>query len=174
MGQFRDVVQYRFGVPMTLLRQAYSLRINTRENKATGNRGILPTCDLEGHELLNLVDAPNKRGRLYRRHEAWQNVIAWLLRQVGIGITGSAFDTPPTCKGTFSMAAAQVTGWHAMSESAAETFRRENYIIAGIIVYLENLIFRNIPDEDLPSAILRAIGRRLIRLICPLFYKAQC
>ena len=67
IGQFRDVVQYRFGVPMTLLRQAYSLRINTRENKATGNRGILPTCDLEGHELLNLVDAPNKRGRLYRR-----------------------------------------------------------------------------------------------------------
>ena len=37
MGQFRDVVHYRFGVPMTLLRQAYSLRINTRENKATGN-----------------------------------------------------------------------------------------------------------------------------------------
>ena len=39
------------------------------------------------------MDAPNKRGRLYRRHEAWQNVIAWLLRQVGIGITGSAFGT---------------------------------------------------------------------------------
>ena len=137
IGQFRDVVQYRFGVPMTLLRQAYSLRINTRENKATGNSGILPTCDLEGHELLNLVDAPNQRGRLYRRHEAWQNVIAWLLREVGIGITGSAFGTPPTCKGIFSMAAAQATGWHAMSASEAETFRRENYIIAGIIVYLE-------------------------------------
>ena len=59
------------------------------------------------------------------------------------------------------MAAAQATGWHAMSESAVETFHRENYITAGIIVYLENLIFRNIPDEDLPSAILRAIGRRL-------------
>ena len=29
IGKFRDVVQYRFGVPMTLLRQAYSLRINT-------------------------------------------------------------------------------------------------------------------------------------------------
>ena len=29
VGQFRDVVQYRFGVPMNLLRQAYSLRINT-------------------------------------------------------------------------------------------------------------------------------------------------
>ena len=147
---------------MTLLRQAYSLRINTRENKATGNRGILPTCDLEGHELLNLVDAPNKRGRLYRRHEAWQNVIAWLLRQVGIGITGSAFGTPPTCKGIFSMAAAQATGWHAMSDSAAETFRREDYIIPDIFVHLENLIFRNIPDDDLPSAILRAIGRRLM------------
>ena len=118
------------GIPMTLLRQAYSLRINTRENKATGNRGILPTCDLEGHELLNLVDAPNKRGRLYRRHEAWQNVIAWLLRQVGIGITGSALGTPPTCKGIFSMAAAQATGWHAMSESAAETFRREKGAIS--------------------------------------------
>ena len=124
-----------------------------RENKATGNRGILPTCDLEGHELLNLVDAPNKRGRLYRRHEAWQNVIAWLLRQVGIGITGSALGTPPTCKGIFSMATAQATGWHAMSESAAETFRRENYIIADIIVFLENLIFHNIPDEDLPFSI---------------------
>ena len=60
------------------------------------------------------------------------------------------------------MAAAQATGWHAMSESEAETFRRENYIIADIIVFLENLIFRNIPDEDLPSAILRAMGRRLI------------
>ena len=129
IGQFRDVVQYRFGVPMTLLRQAYSLRINTRENKATGNRGILPTCDLEGHELLNLVDAPNKRGRLYRRHEAWQNVIAWFLTLVGIGITGSPFGTPPTCKGTFRMAAAQATGWHTMSASEAETFRRENYII---------------------------------------------
>ena len=44
----------------------------------------------------------------------------------------------------------------------AETFRRENYIIADIIVFLENLIFRNIPDEDLPSAILRAIGSRLM------------
>ena len=31
VGQFRDVVQYRFGVPMNLLRQAYSLRINTRK-----------------------------------------------------------------------------------------------------------------------------------------------
>ena len=90
VGQFRDVVQYRFGVPMSLLRQAYSLRINTRENKATGNGGILSTCDLEGHELLNLVDVPNKRGRLYRRHEAWQNVIAWFLRRSGIGIMGSA------------------------------------------------------------------------------------
>ena len=162
IGQFRDVVQYRFGVPMTLLRQAYSLRINTRENKATGNRGILPTCDLEGHELLNLVDAPNKRGRLYRRHEAWQNVIAWFLTQVGIGITGSPLGTPPTCKGTFRMAAAQATGWHTMSASEAETFRRENYIIADIIVFLENLIFRNIPDEDLPLSILRAIGKRLM------------
>ena len=49
-----------------------------------------------------------------------------------------------------------------MSASEAETFRRENYIIADIIVFLENLIFRNIPDEDLPSAILRAIGKRLM------------
>ena len=107
VGQFRDMVQYRFGVPMNLLRQAYMLRINTRENKATGHRGILPTCDLEGHELLNLVDASNKRGRLHRRHEAWQNVIAWFLKRSGIGIMGSAYGTPPTCKGIFSMAAAQ-------------------------------------------------------------------
>ena len=49
-----------------------------------------------------------------------------------------------------------------MSESEAETFRRENYIIADIIVFLENLIFRNIPDEDLPLSILRAIGKRLM------------
>ena len=98
---------------------------------------------------------PNKRGRLYRRHEAWQNVIAWFLTLVGIGITGSPFGTPPTCKGVFSMAAAQATGWHTMSASEAETFRRENYIIADIIVFLENLIFHNIPDEDLPTAILR-------------------
>ena len=96
-------------------------------------------CDLEGHELLNLVDVPNKRGRLYRRHEAWQNVIAWFLRRSGIGIMGSAYGTPPTCKGIFSMAAAQATGWHAMGESAADDFRKENYLIAGIIVYLDNL-----------------------------------
>ena len=160
LGQFRDVVQYRFGVPMSLLRQAYSLRINTRENKATGNGGILSTCDLEGHELLNLVDVPNKRGRLYRRHEAWQNVIAWFLRRSGIGIMGSAYGTPPTCKGIFSMAAAQATGWHAMGESAADDFRKENYLIADIIVYLDNLIFRNFQDEDLPPAVLRAIGKR--------------
>ena len=95
---------------MNLLRRAYSQRINTRENKATGHRGILPTCDLEGHELLNLVDASNKRGRLHRRHEAWQNVIAWFLKRSGIGIMGSAYGTPPTCKGIFSMAAAQATG----------------------------------------------------------------
>ena len=49
-----------------------------------------------------------------------------------------------------------------MSASEAETFRRENYIIADIIVFLENLIFRNIPDEDLPLSILRAIGKRLM------------
>ena len=39
------------------------------------------------------------------------------------------------------MAAAQATGWHAMSDSAAEDFRKENYVIADIIVELENLIF---------------------------------
>ena len=55
--KIRDVVQYRFGVPMNLLRQAYALRINTRENEATGHGGILSTCNLEGHELLNLVGA---------------------------------------------------------------------------------------------------------------------
>ena len=49
-----------------------------------------------------------------------------------------------------------------MSDSAAGTFRRENYIIADIIVYLENLIFRNIPDDDLPSAVLHAMGHRLM------------
>ena len=73
VGQFRDVVQYRFGVPMSLLRQAYSLRINTRENKATGHGGILSTFNLEGHELLNLVGAQNRRGRHHRqcvRHTA--------------------------------------------------------------------------------------------------------
>ena len=58
------------------------------------------------------------------------------------------------------MAAAQATGWHAMSDSAADAFRKENYIIADIIVYLENLIFRNFQDEDLPPAVLRAIGSR--------------
>ena len=89
-------------------------------------------------------------------------MIAWFLTLVGIGITGSPFGTPPTCKGVFSMAAAQATGWHTMSASEAETFRRENYIIADIIVFLENLIFRNIPDEDLPLSILRAIGKRLM------------
>ena len=127
------------------------------------NGGLLKkwsTCDLEGHELLNLVDVPNKRGRLYRRHEAWQNVIAWFLRRSGIGIMGSAYGTPPTCKGIFSMAAAQATGWHAMGESAADDFRKENYLIADIIVYLDNLIFRNFQDEDLPPAVLRAIGKR--------------
>ena len=85
-------------------------------------------------------------------------MIAWFLRRSGIGIMGSAYGTPPTCKGIFSMAAAQATGWHAMSDSAADDFRKENCIIADIIVFLENLIFRDIPDEDLPSAILRAIG----------------
>ena len=75
---------------------------------------------------------------------------------------GSAYGTPPTCKGIFSMAAAQATGWHAMSDSAADNFRKENYIIADIIVYLENLIFRNFQDEDLPPAVLRAIGSRLM------------
>ena len=146
---------------MNLLRQAYSLRINTRKNKkATGNWGILSTCDLEGHELLNLVGASNKWGRLHRRHEAWQNVIAWFLRRSGIGIMGRAYGTPPTCKGIFSMAAAQTTEWHAMSDSAADNFRKENYIIVDIIVYLENLIFRNFQDEDLPPAVLHAIGSR--------------
>ena len=132
------------------------------QNKATGHGGILPTCDLEGHELLNLVHASNKRGRLHRRHESWQNPIAWFLKRSGIGIVGSAYGTPPTCKGTFSMAAAHATGWHAMSDSAAEDFRKENYIIPDIIVYLENLIFRNFQDEDLPPAVLRAIGSRLM------------
>ena len=99
---------------------------------------------------------------MHRRHEAWQNVIAWFLRRSGIGIMGSAYGTPPTCKGIFSMAAAQATGWHAMSDSAADDFRKENYIIADIIVYLENLIFRNFQDEDLPPAVLRAIGSRLM------------
>ena len=60
------------------------------------------------------------------------------------------------------MAAAQATGWHAMSDSAAEDFRKENYIIAGITVYLENLIFRNFQDEDLPPTVLRVIGSRLM------------
>ena len=60
------------------------------------------------------------------------------------------------------MAAAQATGWHAMSDSAADNFRKEIYIIADIIVYLENLIFRNFQDEDLPPAVLRAIGSRLM------------
>ena len=95
---------------------------------------MLSTCDLEGHELLNLVDASNKRGRLHPRHEAWQ-------KRSGIGIMGSAYGTPPTCKDIFSMAAAQSTSLHTMSDSAAEDFRKENHIIAGIIVYLENLIF---------------------------------
>ena len=63
---------------------------------------------------------------MYRRHEAWQNVIAWFLRRSGIGIMGSAYGTPPTCKGIFSMAAAQATGWHAMGESAADDFRKED------------------------------------------------
>ena len=108
------------------------------------------------------MDAPNKRGRLHRRHEAWQNEVAWFLRRSGIGIMGSAYGTPPTCKGIFSMAAAQATGWNAMSDSAANASRKENYIIAGIILYLENLIFRNFQDEDLPPAVLRAIGSRLM------------
>merc|ERR1719240_2360737 len=60
------------------------------------------------------------------------------------------------------MTAAQATGWHAMSDSAADNFRKENYIIAGIIVYLENLIFRNFQDEDLPPAVLHAIESRLM------------
>ena len=51
-----------------------------------------------------------------------------------------------------------------MSASEAETFRRENYIIADIIVFLENLIFHNIPDEDLPFSILRAIGKQMERI----------
>ena len=75
---------------------------------------------------------------------------------------GSAYGTPPTCKGIFSMAAAQATGWHTMRDSTAEDFRKENYIIDDIIVYLENLIFRNFQDEDLPPAVLRAIGSRLM------------
>ena len=62
---------------------------------------------------------------------------------------GSAYGTPPTCKGIFSMAAAQATGLHAMGEAAADDFRKENYIIADIAVYLENLAFRNFQDEDL-------------------------
>ena len=99
---------------------------------------------------------------MHRRHEAWQNVIAWFLRRSGIGIMGSAYGTPPTCKGIFSMAAAQATGWQAMTDSAADDFRKENYIIADIIVYLENLIFRHLQDEDLPPAVLRAIGSRLM------------
>ena len=47
-----------------------------------------------------------------------------------------------------------------MGESAADDFRKENYLIADIIVYLDNLIFRNFQDEDLPPAVLRAIGKR--------------
>ena len=31
-------------------------------------------------------------------------MIAWFLRRSGIGIMGSAYGTPPTCKGIFSMA----------------------------------------------------------------------
>ena len=89
-------------------------------------------------------------------------MIAWFLRRSGIGIMGSAYGTPPTCKGIFSMAAALATGWHAMSDSAADDFRKENYIIADIIVYLENLIFRNFQDEDLPPAVLHAIWSRLM------------
>ena len=69
---------------------------------------------------------------------------------------------PPTYKGIFSMAAAQATGWHAMSKSAADAFRKENYIIADIVVYLKNPAFRNFQDEDLPPAVLRAIGTRLM------------
>ena len=42
----------------------------------------------------------------------------------------------------------------------ADDFRKENYLIADIIVYLDNLIFRNFQDEDLPPAVLRAIGKR--------------
>ena len=75
---------------------------------------------------------------------------------------GSAYGTPPTCKGIFSMAAAQATGWHAMSDSAAEDLRKENCIIADIIVYLVNLIFSNFQDEDLPPVVLRAVGSRLM------------
>ena len=48
-----------------------------------------------------------------------------------------------------------------MSTSESEDFRRENCIIADIIVSLENLSFRHFQDEDLPSAVLHAIGTRL-------------
>ena len=57
---------------------------------------------------------------------------------------GSAYGTSPTCKGIFSMAAAQATGWHAMGDSAADDIRKENYLIADIrrdiIVCLDNLM----------------------------------
>ena len=46
------------------------------------------------------------------------------------------------------MAAAQATAWHAMGGAAADDFRRENYIIAGMVVYLGNLAFCNFQDED--------------------------
>lgn len=61
VGQFRDVAQYRSGVPMNLLRQAYSLRINTRENKATGNGGILSTCDLEVRSDTSTIRVASQR-----------------------------------------------------------------------------------------------------------------
>ena len=47
-----------------------------------------------------------------------------------------------------------------MSDSAADDFCKENYIIGDISVFLENLIFHNFQDEDLPPAVLRAIGKR--------------
>ena len=48
VGQFRDVVQYRFGVPMNLLRQAYSLRIITREKKLPETGGFCPPATWKG------------------------------------------------------------------------------------------------------------------------------
>ena len=47
-----------------------------------------------------------------------------------------------------------------MGGAAADDFRRKNYIIADIVVYLENLAFRNFQDEDLPPVVSRVIGKR--------------
>ena len=46
--------------------------------------------------------------------------------------------------------------------SEAEDFPKENCIIADIIVHLESIILRNFQHEDLPSAIMRVVGTRLM------------